>query len=140
MPKSYKNKSIITVTILVVCALLFGFYTQYTKQIDITNTSPAYTLDANALTKLITNKTDTMLHPEAVIEIEGAIKEINYLNDRTNILLNLDTDQNTMIICDMQGNQDTKIQSLKVQDTVKLKGIYKGILKDVILLNCVISQ
>jgi len=74
---------------------------------------------------------------EKVIEIEGEIKEITYKNDMYSLVLKEETNTTT-ILCAMQADQTSKILKLKVGQKVKLKGVLKGFLMDVIVLHCVI--
>lgn len=134
MPKTYKNIAFFII------ALFTGvvYFMATSRNTDIINSQPAHTLDADMLNTILKNDS-IILNPEDVLEFKGVIKEINYLNNRTNILLNLDSKSKMFVICDMQDHLIEKKAALKVKDTIKVKGIYKGILKDVILLNCVIS-
>lgn len=73
---------------------------------------------------------------DEVIKVEGIVKEVNALNDRYTIILKGQKNGSRYIICDMQNNQSLKdpIDG----EFVKIKGILKGSLNDVILLNCLI--
>lgn len=73
---------------------------------------------------------------EDVIQVEGIVKEINYLNDRYTIILKGKDDVNSFVICDMQKSKLLKKSELGSE--IKIKGILKGALKDIILLNCII--
>lgn len=83
---------------------------------------------------------DTLNFTENVVLVEGSIKEINYLNNRNTIILMGDANSDTSIICDMQKDQARLLDSLKTGQVISIKGILKGTLKDVILLNCKISN
>ena len=41
-------------------------------------------------------------------------------------------------MCEMQADQLEKIKNIKEDDIVTVKGIFKGVLLDAILLNCII--
>ncbi len=79
------------------------------------------------------------LQPEQLVEIEGRIKEINTRNSRHTILLKGKKDAPPYIICDMQTGQEKEIKLLKENDTIKVKGVFKGFLKDAVFLNCMIT-
>ena len=83
---------------------------------------------------------DTLDFTENVVLVEGSIKEINYLNNRKTIILRGEENRNSSIICDMQEDQAKLLDSLKTGQVISIKGILKGSLKDVILLNCKISN
>lgn len=80
------------------------------------------------------------LEPERWVEIEGRIKEINTLNHRNTILLKGKEDASPYAICDMQIGQEKELGLLKENDTIKIKGIFKGYLKDAVFLNCKITH
>lgn len=86
------------------------------------------------------NTTNTSLQPEQLVEIEGRIKEINTRNSRHTILLKGTLDQSPYIICDMQRGQEKELELLKENDTIRIKGIFKGFLKDAVFLNCIVTH
>ena len=67
---------------------------------------------------------------------QGKVKEVSFLNNTNTIILL--GDENSGIICDFSQNQTKEIKALTKNQTVIIKGIYKGFLKDVILLNCLL--
>lgn len=86
------------------------------------------------------NTATTTLKPEQLVEIEGRIKEINTLNNRHTILIKGTLDASPYIICDMQTGQEKELELLKENDTIKVKGIFKGFLKDAVFLNCIVTH
>lgn len=78
------------------------------------------------------------LYAGKIIEVTGFIKEISFLNNRNTIILNSNT-ETFGVICDVNPNQEEKIKLLKKHQKIRVKGICKGFLKDVILLNCSID-
>ncbi|CAN0604539.1 unnamed protein product, partial [Ectocarpus sp. 12 AP-2014] len=72
-----------------------------------------------------------------VIEVHGTIKEISFLNNRNTIILKSEKFEKNFVICDMSPISNTIIPKLTIGDTITLKGICKGYLLDVILLNCI---
>jgi len=77
---------------------------------------------------------------ENVVLIEGVIQDINSINNRSTIILKGEKNTDKLVICDMQKNQKLVINSLNLGDEISIKGILKGTLNDVILLNCIILQ
>lgn len=75
------------------------------------------------------------LYTDEVIEVVGSIKEISFLNEKTTIFLNSDFN-NASFICELNDVEKEKLKTLKKNDTIKIKGICKGFLKDIVLLNC----
>ncbi|MDT7828634.1 hypothetical protein RQM65_08155 [Pricia sp. S334] len=80
------------------------------------------------------------LEPEHLVEIEGRIKEINAHNHRNTILLKGSEDASPYAICDMQTGQEKELEQLRENDTVKVKGVFKGYLKDAVFLHCKITH
>ncbi|TMM29001.1 hypothetical protein FDT66_11480 [Polaribacter aestuariivivens] len=78
------------------------------------------------------------LYAGKIIEVVGFVKEISYLNN-TNTVILYSKNGTSGVICDILPNQKEKIESLKTHQKIKVKGICKGFLKDVILLNCYID-
>ncbi len=74
---------------------------------------------------------------EKAIEVQGPIKEITYKDGKVTILLDGDI-SNKLIICEMQSNQYRSMDTLNIGDIVNIKGVFKGVLLDAILLNCIL--
>ena len=107
---------------------------------NLENEVAELTLSSNDLIKnYITNEEyANKLYAGKIIEVTGFIKEITFLNDTSTIIL--DSENETFgVICDINPNQKEKIKTLKQQQKIRVKGICKGFLKDVILLNCTID-
>lgn len=98
-----------------------------------TNAVFEFTADQLIEQHLIAKDSDIV---DEVIKVEGIIKEVNALNDRYTIILKGQTNDSRYIICDMQNDQSLK-DPIDGQ-FIKIKGILKGSLNDVILLNCII--
>lgn len=86
----------------------------------------------------IDEEKSTDLYAGKILEITGTVHEINYLNNRITLILNNKIDS-FGIICDINPIENPKIKKLKKNEKVMIKGICKGFLKDVILLNCSIE-
>ena len=137
-----KNKFFLLVILLLVlingyCYVL-PFFTSSEKNLD--NALAELNINSNDLVNSYnTNeeKSDS-LYTGKIIEVEGYIKEITFLNARNTIILNSKT-ENFGVICDINPNQKEKINQLKTHQKIRVKGICKGFLKDVILLNCAID-
>lgn len=72
-----------------------------------------------------------------VIETKGIVKQITFINHRNTIILYGNTND-TNIICDLDKNQLEEIKKLMPDQEIKIKGICKGFIKDVVLLNCIL--
>lgn len=136
-----KKNSFILVSLLLI-VLVLGYLSFFKKDtFDTQNSNAVEMISAESLISFSSNDKDryTSLYINKVIVIEGIIKDINYINNRHTILLGGDQEKLSLVICDMQINQTDKTQSLKQGDTVLLKGVFKGFLKDAVFLNCVLS-
>jgi len=74
---------------------------------------------------------------EKAIVIEGEIKEITFRHNKYSIVLKGNKNK-SYILCEMQTDQNRKVSKLVTGKNIKLKGILKGALMDIILLNCII--
>ena len=78
-----------------------------------------------------------LLYTGKVIEITGTVKEVSFLNNRNTLILQ-GKNKDSGIICDMNNNQIIAIKDITIGETLTIKGICKGFLKDVVMLNCII--
>lgn len=138
------TKKNIILLILISFLLLFGVYcySKISKEaaINIKSASISYNLNT---TDLIANFKDNKKSTNEkftgkIVKIEGKVKEISFLNNTNTVILL--GDENSGIICDFNQNQTKEIKALTKNQTVIIKGIYKGFLKDVILLNCLLMN
>jgi hypothetical protein len=74
-----------------------------------------------------------------VIEVEGIVKEVTFLNNRNTVILQT-SHKTSGVICDFEPKQINGFNKIVVGSKVKIKGIYKGFLKDVVLLNCYLNS
>lgn len=105
---------------------------------DTTKIQAEETFTTNELLSKFQNKQDKLASfIEKAIEIEGEIKEITFQDGKYSLILKGDSEI-TYILCEMQSNQNNHVTQLRAGQEVKLKGILKGFLMDVILLHCVL--
>lgn len=74
---------------------------------------------------------------EKTLEINGTIKKIHVKNNIYTLYLNSQSSEG-FILCELQNDQNHKIPKIKVGDSVQVKGVLKGKLLDIVLLNCII--
>ena len=130
-------------TAAIVMAVFFLLKTMYFDRSDVVHMAsktPDHKIAAAGVMELIDLEGELPFAAESIVEIQGVIKEINYQNDRITILLEGNAEKSTHVICDIQQNQREAIRNLSPKDTIRLKGVYKGFLKDAIFLNCVLSE
>lgn len=78
------------------------------------------------------------LYAGKVIEVFGFVKEVTFLNNRNTVIL-FAKNNTSGVICDVNISQIDKVKNLQKHQKIKVKGICKGFLKDVVLLNCYIE-
>ncbi|WP_203257029.1 OB-fold protein [Hyunsoonleella ulvae] len=140
-----KRTSILNTGLLAAILILVFFVAKYfvwdkPDAIDISQKEAVHKFDAQTVIDFIQNEDKNLLQAEQIIEVEGIVKKISYLNNRTTILLGIDGKENAYVICDMKNNQTEKVAKVTTNDTIRLKGVFKGILEDAIFLNCIISE
>lgn len=105
---------------------------------NIKNTSPAYFVSANTILNDFKNNEQeaNKKYTNKIIQVYGVVKEISHLNNRKTIILS--SNSSSSIICDLDDAEKIQIQNFKKNQQLYIKGICKGYLEDVILLNCFI--
>lgn len=68
------------------------------------------------------------------IVVYGIVKEKLSTNNKHALLLEGSNEKN--ILCQLNENQIVKTKDIEINEQVKIRGIYKGKLSDLILLNC----
>lgn len=131
-----KQKIFLILTITIISIVCFWLYINqpYTS---IKSLKTQEKINAKQLTVLFLKNEEkaNQKFREKVIEVSGTIKNINLLNQNSNIILN-GSHVNHNIICQIELHKKEKITKLQIGQKVNIKGICKGYLKDVILLNC----
>ena len=132
-----KNSSF-SYMIFFVFSALFCLGCQRLTNEDLSSIEPKKLYSTENL--ISTLQSNTEYDSEEVIAVTGIVHEINTINKRITILLKADKAQEHFVICDMNSSQANTIKTIKKGDSILIKGLLKGILKDVILLNCVIVK
>ncbi|MEW7292152.1 OB-fold protein [Aquimarina sp. 2304DJ70-9] len=136
-----RNNKIVTFLfcLLLVAGLYFyyGFYNR--TYVDINHAATEIKISSGELTStyILNEESANSIYRGKVIEVEGIVKEISFLNNRNTVLLHGD-DKYSSVLCDMQSDQIEEVKKLKRGQKIKIKGICKGFLKDAILLNCML--
>jgi lipopolysaccharide biosynthesis protein len=134
-----KRRHTIGIATFLVIASLACLYVYVNRGIaDTTKIQAEEAFTTNELLAKFENKQEKLSSfIEKAIEVEGAIKEITFQDGKYSLILKGDSEI-TYILCEMQSNQNALVQKLQAGQEVKLKGILKGFLMDVILLHCVL--
>lgn len=137
-----KNKIFFTIAFLLIILLLVIFIKPFfvASEKNLENKVAELVVTSNDLIHNYVNNEEesNKLYTGKIIEVTGFIKKITFLNDRNTIILNSEN-ETFGVICDINSNQKEKIKALKLHQKIRVKGICKGFLKDVILLNCSID-
>ncbi|WP_299252661.1 hypothetical protein [uncultured Aquimarina sp.] len=137
---SKKNKitfSLITLLLLGGLYIYFEFCNYTDIDIDKVSTE-IKTSSKNLTASFIRNeKNANSIYKDKIIEVEGVVKEVTFLNKRNTVIL-YGNNKNSGVLCDMQSNQIMEIKKLVKGQNIVLKGVCKGFLKDAILLNCML--
>lgn len=129
---------------LLLLFLFVGFVVKFTifknSEKSIANQTAIATLNSDELVNSFTldEKKSNALYEGKIIEVTGKIKEISFINQRITVILT-SNNKTFGVICDMNPNQKEKIKKLSINQKITVKGICKGFLKDVILLDCFID-
>ncbi|WP_353938889.1 OB-fold protein [Polaribacter aquimarinus] len=134
-----KNKLLITFIITLVFITIYCFVMSYfspqEKNLEFANSEMTLNADDLVNSFLVNPEYSNNLYTGKIIEITGFVKKVTFLNNRNTVLL-YSNNKTSGVICDIHPSQIKKVKKLKEHQEVKVKGICKGFLKDVILLNC----
>jgi uncharacterized integral membrane protein len=76
---------------------------------------------------------------DKAIEIKGVLEKVTLRGGTYTLFINSNK-EGRFIQCEMQNDQIQKIEDMVPKEIVTVKGIFKGVLLDAILLNCVIIE
>lgn len=137
-----KKSSYIALFITIVIALGIITYTKVNHKIpDTTNVSSIQTLSIDNIEKTINSPEDLKqfdTYIEKPINVKGVLTDIKK-HDEKYILTITSKNKKIASICNMQTNQNDTVKTLQIGEDITVKGIYKGYLIDMILLNCIIN-
>lgn len=140
--KSYTLKIVFAIAFVIFGCYFYWYFTNVSYS-NIFDAKTEIKTDAEKLVAsfISDQKLANTTYVEKTVEIQGIIKDISFLNNRSTLFLEAGkyTTKNS-IICDMQTNQKHNINKLKLGDSVLIKGIFKGFLMDGIMLNCVLLK
>ncbi|MBE14721.1 MAG: hypothetical protein CL867_00570 [Cytophagaceae bacterium] len=136
--KHLQKSLLLTVFTIGLCTLLYGVYRFMETPKDTRDVTAVAHIEQGELLTILQTKVDSTFNQylEKAITIESQITQIQYREGTYSLLLQGDQ-KDTFIICQMQPNQNRAVNNYKVGDTVTVKGVFKGFLKDAVLLNCI---
>lgn len=133
-----KKNKIVIVILIVGFVGVFVAYKMYNKpHVNVVDTKSDIILSASKILNDFSTDENlaNKLYLEKIIKINGTISELNIEKDRGIITLKT-TDDFGSVLCHLSEGGMKKMKSLKVGQTITLKGICTGFLMDVILVKC----
>lgn len=138
-----KKKLFYTILVILLLVNIYAYVVPLFKSSErnLENVPSEIALNSNQLVNsyLENEKNANFLYTGKIIEIIGFVEDVSFLNERNTVLLYTDN-KKYGILCDVNNAQIEKVKSLKKHQKIKVKGICKGFLKDVVLLNCYIDK
>ncbi|MEO9954414.1 hypothetical protein [Nonlabens sp.] len=118
-----KQVKLISFTVIIVMVAFIAYnYTNFNEDVVLTS---------NELVDKATVH-DSLIDKSIVVY--GTVKEKLSANNKYALLLEGSNEKN--ILCQLNENQIVKTKKIEINEQVKIRGIYKGKLSDLILLNC----
>jgi len=133
-----KKNKIVIVILIVGFVGVFVAYKMYNKpHVNVVDTKSDIILSASKILNDFSTDENlaNKLYLEKIIKINGTISELNIEKERGIITLKT-TDDFGSVLCHLSEGGMKKMKSLKVGQTITLKGICTGFLMDVILVKC----
>ncbi|GAA4271583.1 hypothetical protein U6A24_13435 [Aquimarina gracilis] len=139
---NYKNKIKPLVLILVLITTV-SIYFKYSEPAfsDISKVATDIEVNSKELVSsyILNEKTANTAYRGKIVEVDGIVKEVTFLNDRNTIIL-YGSSKHSNVICDMQLSQAEEVRKLVKGQKIRIKGVCKGFLKDAILLHCILTN
>lgn len=137
----FKKKNIIILAAVLFVVLSVIIYTQYNKpHRNVYSEKPVISIKADDLfASFAQNEIEyNKKFLDKTIEIVGEISEINISNGVNPLIVFKNEEEFFGVSCSFNIEAIQGVAKLKVGDSVKVKGICKGYLSDVVLVNCII--
>lgn len=135
MKRIIKNKKKLITLVVIICAPLYFTINNLVRK-DTNQIETFEKLSSNELITEFDNESFTNLIEKA-IEIKGTLKDVQFKNNAYTLFIS-NKNSKTFVLCELQKDQVDKIPHLKIGQDILIKGILKGHLLDIILLNCII--
>ncbi len=139
MFKNWKNFGILIVIVIII--MLVAVYYLYNKpHRNILNEESVISINAGNLFKNYEqNETDANKDfLDKTIEITGQISEINISEEENPVIIFKNKEDFFGVSCSFSSKMNQNLANIKIGDSIKVKGICKGYLSDVVLIDCII--
>ena len=135
-----KKHSYFFISILILVIILCSLDLIFSNKEINSETKPSISILSKELMNqyIKDEKKADSLYTDKVIEVTGTLKNISFLNKKITIILNSYV-EDTNFICELNDSEKNKIVNLDRDNTITIKGMCKGFLKDIVLLNCYID-
>lgn len=119
----------------------FGYHYFTKNQVSVSEIPAAYSMTSQKLSYLFLSdeKKSNANYVDQIIEVEGAVDTVTFFNNRNTVILQ-GVNPNTTLICEMDSTEIMQRIKIKKGTKIQLKGICKGRLNDVVLLNCLFTN
>ncbi len=140
MSNKTKIKSLFVILVLITGITMYLKFSPFTYR-DISKVSTDVEISSKELVSsyLLNEKSANSVYRGKVVEVDGIIKDITFLNNRNTIIM-FGSNKHSNVICDMQSDQEELVKKLKKGQKIRIKGVCKGYLKDAILLHCILTN
>ncbi|MFT5890010.1 MAG: hypothetical protein ACI9Y7_000098 [Dokdonia sp.] len=139
-----KNNSYIKVGIFSIISIVcvIGIYAIFNyKGIDTRKAKTEISITTNELFEDFDKDKEASFNQyiDKAVEVKGTLYQVTFKGDTYSLLLR-GKQIDALVLCEMQKDQAAIVETLRVGDEVKVKGILKGFLMDAILLNCIVLE
>lgn len=142
MVKKAKLKIVVIAVLLVfVIAVLVGFIMYNKPHTNVATTKASIeTTAVSILNDFETNEVEANTkYLEQIVEVTGVITDITENKGKGIVALKSETAMGT-VMCYLSETETNKLENLKLDMSVSIKGICTGYLMDVVLVKCVITN
>ncbi|MBL0103363.1 MAG: hypothetical protein IPP51_06120 [Bacteroidetes bacterium] len=136
-----KKKIFLALGVAILSGAAYGFYLFNKPHQSLSDATPDFKLNSEVLITAYENdeKTANTKYLGKIIEVTGVVSE-KTKDDKGKVSLTLAGPDLAGIGCDFENKAIEKTTKLNVGDQVKIKGTCTGILMDVVLVDCVVSE
>jgi len=136
MKKNIKNRTPLIIIISLVFLLIIGLYMFPNPPNNTHQLKTFKQLSSNTLIDEYESQGYENFIEKA-LEIHGVLKKIHFKNNVYTLYLSHESSE-SFVLCELQADQNIKVSHLVIGEKLIVKGILKGKLLDIILLNCII--
>jgi hypothetical protein len=129
------KKIIITIVVLGIIAAFIGYKMYNKPHVDVAEASADVSISANKILNAFSTDeaAANTKYLDKIVAVKGEISDIKVEKDKGIITLKTNDDFGS-ILCNLSSEATKKISSLKVGQTITVKGICTGFLMDVVLV------